>query len=109
MNETQNVSEEFTATVIKADLPDLKIRVMPNVILGIPIVREKSEGGVILPESAQNENIPKVRIVAVGDGVELVKRGDVIHYAPYSNEVPFLSINGVKVIKIFIDEIIGVE
>lgn len=93
----------------ESKIPNLGIKLMPHVILGIPIVREKSEGGVILPESAQDDNLPRIRIIDVGPGVESIKRGDIVHVAPMSGQVAILKIKNIKVIKIYFDEIIGVE
>jgi co-chaperonin GroES (HSP10) len=109
MIEKTNLSENFSASVTRKinAIPDLNIIPMPGVILGIPIVRDKTEGGIVIPESAQDGNIPKVTIVAVGDGVNGLDVGDVVHYAPYTNQVPFLTINGVQVVKLFMDEIVG--
>lgn len=111
MKDQSNVAEQFTATVTRKEeqLPDLNIVPMPGVILGQPIRVDKTEGGVVIPESAQEQNIPRVRILHVGSGVTHVNRGDVVHYAPMSERVPFLSINNHKVIKLYFDEIIGVE
>jgi co-chaperonin GroES (HSP10) len=111
MKDQSNVGEQFTATVTRAkpELPDLNMVPMPGVILGQPIRVDKTEGGVVIPESAQEQNIPRVLILHVGTGVDSIQRGDIVHYAPYTSQVPFLSINGIKVVRLFIDEIIGKE
>lgn len=109
MKEVQNVSETFTATVTRKEtLPDLGIDVLPGMILGIPIRVDKTESGVIIPESAQSNNIPRVQIVAINSELPL-KRGDVVHYAPYNSQVPMFNINNTQVIRLYPDEIIGVE
>lgn len=111
MNELQNVSEEFTATVTRKEtttLPDLNIDVLPGMILGIPIRVDKTEAGVIIPESAQSNNIPRVQIVAINSDLP-IKRGDIVHYAPYNSAVPMLNINNVQVLRLYPDEIIGIE
>lgn len=90
-------------------IPDLGIKVMPNLILGQPIDDDKTEAGVYLPENAKGGNIPRVTIVAVGEGINFLKVGDIVHYAPYSGTTMILSIKGHKVVKLFPDEIIGIE
>jgi co-chaperonin GroES (HSP10) len=112
MKDQSNVAEQFTATVTRATpaIPDLGIKPMPNIILGIPLKLDKTESGIVIPESAQEQNIPRVRIVALGEGADNhLEVGDVVHYAPYSQQVMMLSINNHKVIKLYFDEIIGVE
>jgi co-chaperonin GroES (HSP10) len=109
MIETTSVGEQFNATVTKAktELPNLNLVPMPGVILGQPIRDDVTEGGIVIPESAQEQNIPRVLILSVGSGVDNLQRGDIVHYAPYTSQVPFLSINGIKVVRLFVDEIIG--
>lgn len=87
----------------------LKIKVMPNVILGTLIDDSKTESGIVIPETAKKANLPRVKILAVGEGVQCVKEGDIAHVLPHDVSVAVFSINNVKMIKLYPDEIIGVD
>jgi co-chaperonin GroES (HSP10) len=84
----------------------LKIKPMPNVILGKPIENNVTKAGVIIPESAKGAEVPKVEIVAVGEAIRGLNVGDVVYYAPMG-DVPILNIQGDRYIQLYGDYIVG--
>lgn len=84
----------------------LKIKPMPNVILGKPVANNVTKSGVIIPDNAQGAEIPKVEIMAVGNNVSSVQVGDIVYYAPMA-EVPILTIQGERYVQLYGDYIIG--
>jgi len=82
---------------------------MPNVILGTLIDDSKTESGIVIPDIAKKANLPRVKIIAVGEGITSVKAGDVVHVLPHDVSVAVFSINNIKMIKLYADEIIGID
>lgn len=89
-------------------MPELELKLNSGIILGKPIPQDKTPGGIIIPEDARREQVPRLVIVKVADDVKLVKRGDVVVYTPMSQPL-VLVVEGHKLLKVYPDEILGIE
>lgn len=76
----------------------------PNYIFGVKVEKNKTPGGIILPET-KKDLTPIVELVAVGANIEHWKEGDVVYADP--NFMNFAQIDGVTTIVLMADGIFG--
>jgi len=77
---------------------------MDRVLAELMEVEEKTESGIIIPDTAK-EKPQQATVIEVGDDVELVKKGDVVVFEKYAgNEI---KIDDKKYVILKEDEILG--
>ncbi len=77
---------------------------MDRVLAELMDVEEKTESGIIIPDTAK-EKPQQATVIEVGDDVELVKKGDVVVFEKYAgNEI---KIDDKKYVILKEDEILG--
>ena len=78
----------------------MQIKPLGNRILVKPIKEEEIRGGIVLPETAEKEKKAQGKVVALGNGDEVVKMGlkigDTVVYGKYSGEDIEMDENGKK-------------
>lgn len=53
-----------------------------KVLIDIIPIKEKTQGGIIIPDIAQKSKLPKGLVIAVGEKNEDIKVGDIVMYDP---------------------------
>ncbi len=87
------------------EVEEMAFKPLMDRVLAEPMdVEEKTESGIIIPDTAK-EKPQQATVIEVGDDVELVKKGDVVVFEKYAgNEI---KIDDKKYVILKEDEILG--